>query len=69
MTITTSIIGGAFMNISKIIDLGYNVTIVTVSGNKIQGTIINGTEDTDSLNVKTENGIIMVNLEAIESIY
>lgn len=57
------------MNISKIIDLGYNVTIVTVSGNKIQGTIINGTEDTDSLNVKTENGIIMVNLEAIESIY
>jgi hypothetical protein len=57
------------MNISKIIDLGYNVTIVTVSGNKIQGTIINGNEDTDSLKLKTENGIIMVNLDAIESIY
>jgi hypothetical protein len=57
------------MNISKIIDLGYNVTIVTVSGNKIQGTIINGNEDTDSLKLKTENGIIIVNLDAIESIY
>jgi hypothetical protein len=59
------------MNISKIIEshFGYSVTIVTISGNKIQGTILRNDEDIDSLKVKTEDGIIIVNSDAIESIY
>lgn len=59
------------MDISKINEgeLGYNVTIVTVSGNKIQGTILKSTEDTDFLKLKTKDGIIMVNSDSIESIY
>lgn len=59
------------MNISKLNEgeLGYNVTIVTTSGNKIEGTILRNNEASDSLKVKTEDGIIMVNADAIESIY
>lgn len=50
-------------------ELGYNVTIVTLSGNKIQGTIIKPNESTDVLKLKTKDGIIMLNADAIESIY
>lgn len=59
------------MNINKLNEgeLGYNVTIVTLSGNKIQGTIMKTDEDTDILKLKTEKGIIMVNCNSIESIY
>ncbi|RMD03262.1 hypothetical protein D9O40_03745 [Clostridium autoethanogenum] len=59
------------MNINKISEgeLGYSVTIVTMSGNKIQGTIIESTEDSDMLKLKTKDGIIMVNCNSIESIY
>jgi hypothetical protein len=59
------------MDISKVSEgyLGYTVTIVTIGGNKIQGSIIKNFEDSDSLKVKTEDGIIMVNSDAIESIY
>ncbi|MFT8315082.1 MAG: hypothetical protein ABF633_12690 [Clostridium sp.] len=59
------------MNISKLNegDLGYSVTIVTLSGNKIQGTIIKTSEDADVLKLKTEKGIVIVNSNAIESIY
>ncbi|OAA90648.1 hypothetical protein [Clostridium ljungdahlii] len=63
------------MNINKINEgeIGNSVTIVTMSGNKIQGTIIKSTEDTeedtDVLKLKTEKGIIMVNCNSIESIY
>ncbi|OBR94118.1 hypothetical protein CLRAG_16580 [Clostridium ragsdalei P11] len=59
------------MNINKISEgeLGYSVTIVTMSGNKIQGTILKSTEDTDMLKLKTKDGIIMVNCNSIESIY
>lgn len=59
------------MDISKINEgeLGYNVTVVTLSGNKIQGSILNNTEDTDVLKLKTEKGIVIVNSASIESIY
>ncbi|AGY78191.1 hypothetical protein [Clostridium autoethanogenum] len=61
------------MNINKINEgqLGYSVTIVTMSGNKIQGTILKSSEDedTDMLKLKTKDGIIMVNCNSIESIY
>jgi hypothetical protein len=59
------------MNINKINEgeLGYSVIIVTMSGNKIQGTILKSTEDTDMLKLKTKDGIIMVNCNSIESIY
>lgn len=50
-------------------ELGYSVTIVTQSGNKIQGTILRTNEDPDILTLKTEKGIVMVNCSAIESIY
>ena len=50
-------------------ELGYNVTIVTLSGNKIQGTIIKSNENSDVLKLKTKDGIIMINADAIESIY
>ncbi|MDT8718600.1 hypothetical protein IAI10_18205 [Clostridium sp. 19966] len=59
------------MDISKINEgeLGYNVTVVTLSGNKIQGSILNNTEDPDVLKLKTEKGIVIVNSSSIESIY
>lgn len=59
------------MNINKLSegDLGYSVTIVTLSGNKIQGTILKTNEDTDMLKLKTKDGIIMINCNSIESIY
>lgn len=59
------------MNINKLNEgeLGYNVTVVTLSGNKIQGTIIKTDEDTDMLKIKTEKGIVLVNCNSIESIY
>jgi len=59
------------VNISKLNEgeLGYSVTVVTLSGNKIQGTIIKTDEDTDILKLKTEKGIVMVNCSSIESIY
>lgn len=58
------------MNIKKLSEgeLGYYVTIVTLSGNKIQGTILKNNEDTDMLKLKTKDGIIMLNCNAIESI-
>lgn len=59
------------MNISQLNEgeFGYNVTIVTRSGNKIQGTILKTGEDEEILKVKTEKGIVIVNPDAIESIY
>jgi len=59
------------MNINKINqgELGYNVTVVTLSGNKIEGTILRTCEATDVLKLKTEKGIVMINSAAIESIY
>lgn len=59
------------MNINKLNEgeLGYNVTIVTLSGNKIQGAIIKTDEDTDVIKIKTEKGIVIVNCNSIESIY
>ena len=59
------------MNVNKINEgeLGYNVTVVTLSGNKIQGTILKSSEDANALKLKTEKGIVIVNCDAIESIY
>lgn len=59
------------MNIQKINEgeLGYSVTVVTLSGNKIQGTILKTSEDAGILKLKTEKGIVIVNYTAIESIY
>lgn len=59
------------MNINQLNEgeFGYNVTIVTQSGNKIQGTILKTGEDEEVLKVKTEKGIVIVNPDAIESIY
>lgn len=59
------------MNVNKLNDsgLGYNVTVVTLSGNKIQGSIIKTDEDTDMLKLKTEKGIVLINANSIESIY
>lgn len=59
------------MNINKINqgELGYNVTVVTVNGNKIQGAILKNDEDADVLKLKTEKGIVFVNYTAMESIY
>ncbi|MDT8718604.1 hypothetical protein IAI10_18225 [Clostridium sp. 19966] len=59
------------MNINNLNEgeLGYNVTVVTLSGNKIQGTIIKTDEDTDILKLKTEKGIVILNSDSIESIY
>jgi hypothetical protein len=48
--------------------LGTNMQIVTKSGNKIKGEIIRSDSDGDLLKLKTENGIIIVNINAIESI-
>jgi hypothetical protein len=58
------------MNISKINEgyFGFYVTIITMSGNKIQGTILSSNEVPNSLKLKTEDGIILVNTDAIESI-
>ncbi|MFL0194902.1 hypothetical protein ACJDU8_04835 [Clostridium sp. WILCCON 0269] len=59
------------MNI-KIIEqnyLGTKMTIVTKSGNKIQGEILKTDEDSTFIKLKTENGITMVSTNAIESIY
>ncbi|MFT8315083.1 MAG: hypothetical protein ABF633_12695 [Clostridium sp.] len=59
------------MNI-KIIEenyLGTSMTIVTKSGNKIQGEVLKAGEDSDFIKLKTENGITMVSTSAIESIY
>lgn len=49
--------------------LGTSITIVTKSGNKIQGELLKTGEDADFLKIKTENGITMVNTNAIESMY
>lgn len=59
------------MNV-KIIEenyIGTNMTIVTKSGNKIQGELIKAAEYADFIKLKTENGIIMVSINAIESMY
>ncbi|WP_368487572.1 hypothetical protein [Clostridium sp. BJN0013] len=59
------------MNI-KIIEqnyLGTKMTIVTKSGNKIQGEILKTDEDSTFIKLKTENGVTMVSTNAIESIY
>ncbi|OAA90649.1 hypothetical protein [Clostridium ljungdahlii] len=59
------------MNIKMIEEtyMGTNMTIVTKNGNKIQGELLKAGEDTGFLKLKTENGIIMVNTNAIESMY
>lgn len=49
--------------------LGTKITIVTKSGNKIQGEILKTGENSDLIKLKTENGITMVSSNAIESIY
>lgn len=49
--------------------LGAKMTIVTKSGNKIQGEILKTSEDSDFIKLKTENGITMVSISAIESVY
>lgn len=49
-------------------ELSYNVTIVTNTGNKLEGEIINaGIEGI--FKFKSKDGIIFVNIDAIESIY
>lgn len=49
-------------------ELSYNVTIVTETGNKLEGEIINaGIEGI--FKFKTSDGIIFVNIDAVESIY
>lgn len=50
-------------------ELGMNVTIVTTSGNKLEGTIIKTDTDDGFLKLKTNDGIIVVNGNSIESIY
>ena len=59
------------MNVKMIEEtyLGTNMTIVTKSGNKIQGEILRAGDDADFIKLKTENGIIMVNVNGIESMY
>lgn len=59
------------MNVKMIEEnyMGTNMTIVTKSGNKIQGEILKAGEGADFIKLKTENGIIMVNINAIESMY
>lgn len=59
------------MNVKMIEEnyMGTNMTIVTKSGNKIQGEILRAGEDSDFIKLKTENGITMVNTNAIESMY
>lgn len=59
------------MNIKSIEEnyLGTSLTIVTKSGNKIQGEILRTDEDSDFLRLKTENGITIVSTSSIESIY
>jgi len=59
------------MNVKMIEEnyMGTNMTIVTKSGNKIQGEILKAGEDADFIKLKTENGIIMVSINAIESMY
>ncbi|AGK98436.1 hypothetical protein [Clostridium pasteurianum] len=59
------------MNIKLIEEnyLGTSLTIVTKSGNKIQGEILRTDEDSDFIKLKTENGITIVGTSAIESIY
>lgn len=59
------------MNIKLIEEnyLGTSLTIVTKSGNKIQGEILRTDEDSDFVKLKTENGITIVSTSAIESIY
>jgi hypothetical protein len=49
--------------------LGTNMVIVTRSGNKIKGEVIKSDSNGDIIKLKTENGIIIVNTNAIESIY
>lgn len=48
--------------------IGTNMTIVTRSGNKIQGEVLRTDKDADIIKLKTENGVIMINTNAIESI-
>lgn len=59
------------MNIKMIEEayMGTNMTIVTKSGNKIQGEVLRSSEDSDFIKLKTENGVTMVSASAIESIY
>lgn len=59
------------MNAKMIEDnyMGTNMTIVTKSGNKIQGEVLKAGEGADFIKLKTENGIIMVSINAIESMY
>jgi hypothetical protein len=49
--------------------MGTNMTVVTRGGNKIQGEVLRTDGDDDIIKLKTENGIIMININAIESIY
>jgi hypothetical protein len=49
--------------------MGTKMTVVTRGGNKIQGEVLRTDGDADIIKLKTENGIIMININAIESIY
>ncbi|MDT8718599.1 hypothetical protein IAI10_18200 [Clostridium sp. 19966] len=49
--------------------LGTKITVVTKSGNKIQGEILRTSEYSDFIKLKTENGITVINISAVESIY
>jgi hypothetical protein len=49
--------------------IGASMTVVTTSGNKIQGEVVRTDGDGDILKLKTENGLIMINASAVESIY
>jgi hypothetical protein len=59
------------MNISKLTEgeIGFYVTIVTKSGNKVQGNILKNSEIPDLLRIKTKDGLIYLNPDSIESIY
>lgn len=56
------------INIIKEDYIGASITVVTRSGNKIQGEVLKNLED-DILKLKTDDGIILVNTSAIESLY
>jgi hypothetical protein len=58
------------MNIKMLEDnyLGAYLQIVTKSGNKIKGQIVKSEDQSDMLKLKTDNGMILVNINAIESI-
>lgn len=49
--------------------IGASITVITRSGNKIQGEVLKMDDEDDVLKLKTDDGIILINTDAIESIY